>query len=67
MRSKILIFLTIVIIGLSVHYLIEDNGYVLIEFLTYSIEASLPIFLLLLIGVYLLVRLLSLIWFSKIP
>lgn len=64
MRSKILIFLTIVIIGLSVHYLIEDNGYVLIEFLTYSIEASLPIFLLLLIGVYLLVRLLSLIWSS---
>ena len=64
MRSKILIFLTIVIIGLSVHYLIEDNGYVLIEFLTYSIEASLPIFLLLLIGVYLLVRLLSLIWGS---
>ena len=64
MRSKILIFLTITIIGLSVHYLIEDNGYVLIEFLTYSIEASLPIFLLLLITVYLLVRLLSLIWGS---
>ena len=64
MTSKILIFLTIIIIGLSVHYLIEDNGYVLIEFLTYSIEASLPIFLLLLIAVYLLVRLLSLIWGS---
>ena len=64
MISKILIFLTIIIIGLSVHYLIEDNGYVLIEFLTYSIEASLPIFLLLLIAVYLLVRLLSLIWGS---
>tara|TARA_B110000438_G_scaffold166727_1_gene159462 strand:+ start:1301 stop:2455 length:1155 start_codon:yes stop_codon:yes gene_type:complete len=64
MRSKILIFLTFIIIGLSVHYLIEDNGYVLIEFLTYSIEASLPIFLLLLIVIYLLVRLLSLIWSS---
>ena len=64
MTSKILIFLTIIIIGLGVHYLIEDNGYVLIEFLTYSIEASLPIFLLLLIAVYLLVRLLSLIWGS---
>ena len=64
MTSKILIFLTIIIIGLSIHYLIEDNGYVLIEFLTYSIEASLPIFLLLLIAVYLLVRLLSLIWGS---
>ena len=64
MTSKVLIFLTIIIIGLAVHYLIEDNGYVLIEFLTYSIEASLPIFLLLLIAVYLLVRLLSLIWGS---
>ena len=41
MRSKILIFLTIVIIGLSVHYLIEDNGYVLIEFLT-SLPAMTP-------------------------
>ena len=64
MRSKILFFFTIIIIGLGVHYLIEDNGYVLIEFLTYSVEASLPVFLLLLIVLYLLVRVLSLIWSS---
>ena len=57
-------FLLLVLIGLGVNFLLEDNGYVLIEFLSYSIETSLPIFLLALVVLYILVRLLGLIWHS---
>ena len=56
--------LLLVLIGLGVNFLLEDNGYVLIEFLSYSIETSLPIFLLALVVLYTLVRLLGLIWHS---
>ena len=41
-------FLIFILLGLLVfvgwQYLIVDNGYVLIEFLNYSIETSIPIF-----------------------
>ena len=57
-------FLLLVLVGLGVHFLLEDNGYVLIEFLSYSFETSLPIFIIVLIVLYLLVRLLGLIWHS---
>jgi uncharacterized protein HemY len=46
--------LLLVLIGLGVNFLLEDNGYVLIEFLSYSIETSLPIFLLALVVLYIL-------------
>ena len=54
----------LMLIGLGVNFLVEDNGYVLIQFLEYSLETSLPIFGLILVAVYLLVRLIALVWSS---
>ncbi|SVB33508.1 uncharacterized protein METZ01_LOCUS186362, partial [marine metagenome] len=54
----------LLLIGLGVNFLLEDNGYVLIQFLEYSLETSLPIFGLMLVVVYLLVRLISVVWSS---
>ena len=54
----------LLLIGLGVNFLVEDNGYVLIQFLEYSLETSLPIFGLILVAVYLLIRLIGLVWNS---
>jgi HemY protein len=54
----------LLLIGLGVNFLVEDNGYVLIQFLDYSLETSLPIFGLILVAAYLLVRLIALVWSS---
>ena len=54
----------LLLIGLGVNFLLEDNGYVLIQFLEYSLETSLPIFGLILVAVYLLIRLIALVWSS---
>ena len=54
----------LLLIGLGANFLLEDNGYILIQFLEYSLETSLPIFGLILIAVYLLVRLIALVWSS---
>ena len=53
-------FLIFILLGLLVfvgwQYLIVDNGYVLIEFLNYSIETSIPIFMGCLIILYFVFR-----------
>ena len=54
----------LLLIGLGVNFLLEDNGYVLIQFLEYSLETSLPIFGLILVALYLLVRLIAVVWNS---
>ena len=54
----------LLLIGLGVNFLLEDNGYVLVQFLEYSLETSLPIFGLILVAVYLLIRLIALVWNS---
>jgi len=54
----------LLLIGLGVNFLLEDNGYVLIQFLEYSLETSLPIFGLILVVFYLLVRLIAVVWSS---
>ena len=54
----------LLLIGLGVNFLLEDNGYVLIQFLEYSLETSLPIFGLILLALYLLVRLIAVVWSS---
>ena len=54
----------LLLIGLGVNFLLEDNGYVLIQFLEYSLETSLPIFGLILVTAYLLVRLIAVVWSS---
>ena len=54
----------LLLIGLGVNFLLEDNGYVLVQFLEYSLETSLTIFGLILVAVYLLIRLIALVWNS---
>jgi len=54
----------LLLIGLGVNFLLEDNGYVLIQFLEYSLETSLPIFGLILVAAYLLIRLIAVVWSS---
>ena len=54
----------LLLIGLGVNFLLEDNGYVMIQFLKYSLETSLPIFGLILVAFYLLIRLIALVWSS---
>ena len=64
MKSLLWTLFFLLLIGLGVNFLLEDNGYVLIQFLEYSLETSLPIFGLILIAVYFLVRLIALVWSS---
>ncbi len=54
----------LLLIGLGVNFLLEDNGYVLVQFLEYSLETSLPIFGLILVAAYLLIRLIAVVWNS---
>ena len=64
MKSLLWTLFFLLLIGLGVNFLLEDNGYVLIQFLEYSLETSLPVFGLILVAVYLLVRLIALVWSS---
>ena len=61
-------FLIFILLGLLVfvgwQYLIVDNGYVLIEFLNYSIETSIPIFVACLIILYFVFRIFGIAWRS---
>ena len=61
-------FLIFILLGLLVfigwQYLIVDNGYVLIEFLNYSIETSVPIFVFCLIILYFVFRIFGVVWRS---
>ena len=61
-------FLIFILLGLLVfigwQYLIIDNGYVLIEFLNYSIETSVPIFVGCMILSYFVVRIFGIVWRS---
>ena len=54
----------LLLIGLGVNFLLEDNGYILVQFLEYSLETSLPIFGLILVAAYLLIRLIAVVWNS---
>ena len=45
MKSFVIFILLALLVFIGWHYLIKDNGYVLIEFLNYSIETSVPVFI----------------------
>lgn len=55
----VLVILTLVLAALAANFLLQDNGYVLINFRGYAIEMSVPVLLLLLLVAYLAVRLLA--------
>ena len=62
MRFGLLVVLVLIVGAIATHYLLENNGYVLINFRGYTVEMSVPILLLLLVLGYLAVRLLARIW-----
>ena len=62
MRLGLLVLLVLAIGSIATHFLLQDNGYVLINFRGYSVEMSLPVLVFLLAVAYLLVRVLVRIW-----
>jgi HemY protein len=62
MKLGVVIVLTLLFGSVAAHFLLENNGYVLINFLGYTVEMSVPVlFALFCIG-YLIVRLVVRIW-----
>ena len=54
----VLAFIVVVLAALLANSLMEDNGYVLIQYLGRTLESSVPGFIVLLVGLYIAVRLL---------
>ncbi len=64
MKIVAVIILLISIGVVLANYFLEDNGYVLLEFIGYSIETSVPVFVLGLLGLYICLRIIGLVWNS---
>jgi HemY protein len=62
MKLGLLAVLALMVGSVATHFMMENNGYVLINFLGYTIEMSVPILLLLFFLCYLGVRLIVRIW-----
>ena len=62
MKSGLLIVVTLLVGALLAHWLLADNGYVLISFRGYTVEMSVPILAFLVLLVYLAVRLVVRVW-----
>ncbi len=62
MRVGLLVLVALLAGAFGAHFLLEDRGYVLIRFLGYTAEASVPVLLMVLLVLYLLVRLLAWAW-----
>ncbi|MDJ0927234.1 MAG: heme biosynthesis HemY N-terminal domain-containing protein [Gammaproteobacteria bacterium] len=62
MKLGLLVLLTLALGSVATHFLLEDNGYVLINFRGYSVEMSVPVMAFLLILLYLAARLLVRVW-----
>ena len=62
MKAGLVVIIALVLGALGAHFLLQDNGYVLINAGVYAIEMSLPILVLALVLTYALVRILIRIW-----
>jgi len=62
MKTGLLIVLALMAGAVATHFLLENNGYVLISFRGYTVEMSVPILLLLFVIGYLAIRMLARIW-----
>jgi len=62
MKVGLLIVLTLLLGAVGAHFLLENNGYVLINFRGYTVEMSLPVLLFLVLIIYLAIRLVVRIW-----
>lgn len=65
MKLGVLIVLALALGALAGHFLMEDNGYVLLSFAGYAVETSVPVAAGLLVLAYLAVRLLA--WLWRVP
>lgn len=65
MKGGLAIALALALGALAGHYLLQDNGYVLVSFQGYVVEMSVPIALALLVLAYLAVRLVA--WMWRVP
>ena len=64
MKTFIILILISLLVFIGWQYLIIDNGYVLIEFLGYSFESSVPILIGCMIILYFIVRIIVIVWKS---
>ena len=62
MKFGLMVVLTLMAGAIATHFLLENNGYVLINFRGYTVEMSVPILLLFFVMGYLAIRLLARIW-----
>ncbi|MBT8421873.1 MAG: hypothetical protein KJP03_02040, partial [Gammaproteobacteria bacterium] len=62
MKASIFIVVVLALGALAAHYLMADNGYVLINFRGYTVEMSVPVMAFLLLLTYMVVRLLVRVW-----
>jgi len=61
-RSGFFLILILALSALATNYMLEDNGYVLINFRGYAVEMSVPVLVFMLLLIYFGVRLLVRIW-----
>jgi len=62
MKFGLVVILSLIFGALASNFLLENNGYVLINFLGYTIEMSVPVLLLVFVTAYLLIRFLVRLW-----
>ncbi len=62
MKFGLFVILTLAVGSVAAHFLLQDNGYVLINFRGYAIEMSVPVLAFVLVLFYMAVRLLVKIW-----
>ena len=62
MKAGLTLLIVLVLGALTAHFLLQDNGYVLINFRGYVIEMSVPILAFLALLTYMLVRFLIHLW-----
>ena len=62
MKFGLVVVLTLALGAVAASFLLQDNGYVLINFHGYALETSVPILVFLMLLLYLAVRLLTRIW-----
>jgi len=62
MKFGLLLVLTLLIGSVAAHFLLENNGYVLIHFRGYTVEMSVPVLIFVTFLAYLAVRALVRLW-----
>lgn len=62
MRLGLLVLLVLAVGSVAAHFLLQDNGYVLIQFRGYAVEMSVPVLAFMVLIAYIVLRLVARIW-----